>query len=122
MLAWEGFSRAKAASYAEAALISDVCKLSAGFAEPEKSSIRNEGTGYPACCDCSMAGASGRSYGRSGSIHLNGLNRMAVGLHASDDANRDLHSLLLQALNACGMQGRRLLAAQSTIPDSSGSW
>jgi hypothetical protein len=46
MLAWEGFNRAKAASHAEAALISDVYKLSAGFAEPEKSSIRNEVMGY----------------------------------------------------------------------------
>jgi len=42
MLAWEGFNRAKAASYAEAARIGNVYNLSAGFADPEKSSIRNE--------------------------------------------------------------------------------
>lgn len=42
MLAWEGFNRAKVASYAEAAVIGDVYNLSAGFADPEKSSIRNE--------------------------------------------------------------------------------
>ena len=46
MLAWEGFNRAKAASYAEAALIGDVYNLSAGFADPEKSAIRNEIFGY----------------------------------------------------------------------------
>jgi hypothetical protein len=34
-------NRAKVASYAEAALIGDVYNLSAGFADPEKSSIRN---------------------------------------------------------------------------------
>jgi hypothetical protein len=39
MLAWEGFNRAKAASYAEAARIGDVYNLSAGFADPEKSSM-----------------------------------------------------------------------------------
>ena len=42
MLAWEGFNRANAASYAEATVIGDVYHLSAGFADPEKSSIRNE--------------------------------------------------------------------------------
>ena len=45
MLAWEGFNRAKAASYAEAARIGNVYNLSAGFADPEKSSIRNEISG-----------------------------------------------------------------------------
>jgi hypothetical protein len=42
MLALEGFNKAKAASYAEAARIGDLYNLSAGFADPEKSSIRNE--------------------------------------------------------------------------------
>src|SRR5215472_14902937 len=46
MLAWEGFNRAKAASYAEAALIGDVYNLSGGFADPERSPIRNEIFGY----------------------------------------------------------------------------
>ena len=42
MLAWEGLNTAKAASYAEAARIGDVYNLSAGFADRERSSIRNE--------------------------------------------------------------------------------
>jgi hypothetical protein len=42
MLAWEGFNRAKAASYAESALIGDVYNLSAGFTDREKSSIKSE--------------------------------------------------------------------------------
>jgi len=46
MLAWEGFNRAKAASYAEAALIGNVYHLSAGFPEPERSSIGNQIMGY----------------------------------------------------------------------------
>jgi ABC-type branched-subunit amino acid transport system permease subunit len=41
---------------------------------------------------------------------------MAVGLHASDDANRDPHSLLLQAHERLwDTRQERLLAAQSTI-------
>ena len=35
MLAWEGFNRANAASYAEATVIGDVYHLSAGFADPK---------------------------------------------------------------------------------------
>ena len=46
MLAWEGFNKAKAASYAEAAQVGDVYNLSLGFADREKSSIRNEIFGY----------------------------------------------------------------------------
>ena len=40
MLAWEGFNKAKAASYAEAALVGDVYNVSAGLADPTMSSAR----------------------------------------------------------------------------------
>jgi hypothetical protein len=51
------------------------------------------------------------------SVYLNGLNRTALGLHASGEANRDLHSLLLQATeHLWDARQERLLAAQSTIP------
>jgi ABC-type branched-subunit amino acid transport system permease subunit len=51
------------------------------------------------------------------SVNLDGLNRMALGKHASDEANRDLHSLLLQATERLwDARQERLLAAQSTIP------
>src|ERR1700723_705486 len=46
MLAWESFNKAKAASYTEAALVEDVYNLSAGYADPQKSSIRNAVLGY----------------------------------------------------------------------------
>ena len=42
MLAWEGFNKAKAASYAEAARIGEVYNLSTGFPDPEKASIQNQ--------------------------------------------------------------------------------
>src|SRR3977135_4059744 len=66
MLAWEGYNRAKAASYAEATLIGDVYNLSAGFADPEKSSIRNEILGYARRVATVEWPAGGRTHGRSG--------------------------------------------------------
>src|SRR6516164_8513529 len=98
MLAWEGFNRAKAASYAEAARIGDVYNLSAGFAGAENASIRNEVIGYARRVVTVEwpEQAEGRMVEQD-SVNLDGLNRMALGKHASDEADRDLHSLLLQA-------------------------
>ena len=66
MLAWEGFNRAKAASYAEATLIGDVYNLSAGFADPRKVVDPKRDRVCATCCDCRMAGTGGRTPGRSG--------------------------------------------------------
>ena len=51
------------------------------------------------------------------SIHLNGLNKMALTLHPSGQADGDLHSLLIQAVERLwDARQERLLAAQTTIP------
>ena len=119
MLAFEGFNKAKAASYAEAARIGDLYNLSAGFADPEKSSIRNEifeytrrvvNVEWP-------AQAEGRMVDED-SIYLNRLNKMTFALHPSGQADSGLHSLLLQAIERLwDARQERLLAAQTTIPD-----
>ena len=119
MLAWEGFNRAKGASYAEAARIGNVYNLSAGFADPEKSSIRNELFGYARRVVTVEwpAQAEGRMVDQD-SIYLNGLNKMALALHPSGQADGDLHALLLQAIERLwDARQERLLAAQTTIPD-----
>lgn len=119
MLAWDGFNRAKAASYNEAALVEDVYNLSAGFDAPVKSAIRNDILGYvrrivtiewPQQAEGQMVDQDSR--------YLNALNELAIGLHPSSLADSDLHSLLLQTMQRLSdaRQGR-LLAAQSTIPD-----
>jgi hypothetical protein len=115
MLAWEGFNKAKAASYAEAAVIGDVYNLSAGFADPEKSRIRNAIYEYARRVVTVEwpAQAEGRMVDQD-SIHLNGLNTMALALHADGE----LHSLLLQATERLwDARQERLLAAQTTIPE-----
>jgi hypothetical protein len=119
MLAWDGFNRAKAASYAEAALIGDVYNLSAGFAEPERSSIRNEVLGYARRVVTVEwpEQAEGRAIDQD-SVYLSGLNRVAFGLHPSGQADGYLHSLLLQAIERLwDARQERLLAAESTIPN-----
>jgi hypothetical protein len=119
MLAWEGFNRAKAASYSEAALIGDVYNLSAGFADPQKSSIRNEIRGYARHVVTVEwpAQAEGRMVDED-SIHLNALNKMALVLQRSGQAEGDLHLVLLQATERLwDARQERLLAAQTTIPD-----
>ena len=118
-LAWEGFNRAKAASYAEAALIGDVYNLSAGFADPERSPIRNEIFGYARHVVTVEwpAQAEGRMVDQD-SIHLNGLNTMALALHPSGQVDGNLHSLLLQAIERLwDARQERLLTAQTTIPE-----
>jgi hypothetical protein len=55
------------------------------------------------------------------SIYLNGLNKMALALHPSGQADGDLSSLLLQAIERLwDARQERLLAAQTTIPDKPG--
>ncbi len=46
MLAWQHFNDAKAASYAEAGSVLDVYNASLGFADPEKSAMRDAIMGY----------------------------------------------------------------------------
>jgi Protein of unknown function (DUF4239) len=119
MLAWEGFNRAKSASYVEAALIGDVYNLSAGFSDPERSSIRNEILGYAQHVVNTEwpQQAEGRVVGQN-SVYLSALNETALSRRPSDQADYDLDSLLLQTIMRLwdARQGR-LLAAQSTIPD-----
>lgn len=119
MLAWEGYNRAKAASYAEAALVGNIYNLSAGLADPEKSSMRNEIAGYARRVVTVEwpAQAEGRTVDM-GSVYLDGLNQMALTPHPSAQADGDLQSLLLQTIERLwDARQERLLAAQTTIPD-----
>ena len=119
MLALEGFNRAKAASYAEAALIEDIYNLSAGFVDPEKSSIQNEIIGYVQRVVTVEwpAQAEGRMVDQD-SVYLNGLNRRALALRPPSQADGDLRALLLQASERLwDARQNRLVAAQTIIPN-----
>ena len=124
MLALEGFNRAKVASYAEAALIGNVYHLSAGFPEPERSSIGNQVMGYARHVVTVEwpEQAEGRTVDQ-GSVYLEGLNKMVLGIRPSDQTDREVHSLLLQAIERYGTHGRRgCLPHSPRFRTSSGSW
>jgi hypothetical protein len=119
MLAWEGFNRAKAATYAEAALIGDVYNVSAGLPDPEKSLIRDAIVGYVRRVVTVEWPAQAEGQGvEQDSIYLDRLNRMAFDLHPSGTVDGDLHALFLRSLERLwNARQERLLAAESSIPD-----
>jgi hypothetical protein len=118
MLAWEGYNRAKAASYAEAALIGDVYNVSAGLVDPEKSSVRDDIIGYArhvVTVEWPMQ-AEGKTVNES-SVYLDRLNTTTLAPRAGA-TDGDLHSLLLQLVaRVWDARQERLLAAQTSIPD-----
>src|SRR6267378_537879 len=94
MLAWEHFNKAKAASYAEAALVLDVYNVSVGFAGPEMVSMREGIIGYlEAVVRVEWpAQAEGRVVDR-GRGYLEKLNRITIGLKPSSVADGNLHAM-----------------------------
>ena len=119
MLAWEGYNKAKAASYAEAAVIGDVYNLSAGFPEPGRSSMRDDIVDYVRRVVTVEwpEQAEGRTVAQE-STYLDKLNTMALDPHLSSMADSGLHSILLESLERLwDARQERLLAAQTTIPD-----
>jgi hypothetical protein len=118
MLALEGFNKAKAASYAEAAVVRDVYNVSLGFADPEASLMRDDIIGYvqtvvrvewPAQAEGRIVDA--------GAAYLQRLNRIVIGLNPSGVANGNLQAQLLQSLvRLSDARQERLLAAETTIP------
>jgi hypothetical protein len=117
MLAWDGFNKAKAASYAEASSVLDVYNAAVGFADPEMSSMRDI-IGYLETVVRIEwpAQAEDRIVDR-GAADLEKLNRIAIGLKPSGVADGNLHALLLQSLTRLrDARQQRLLAAETTIP------
>jgi hypothetical protein len=118
MLAWQHFNEAKAASYAEAGCALDVYNASVGFADPEKSEMRDDILGYlEAVVEVEWpAQARGLTVDR-GSAYLHQLNAVALGLKPSGVADGNRQALLLQSLTRLwDARQSRLLAADTTIP------
>ena len=115
MLAWEGFNKAKAAAYAEAATVLDVFNASVGLGGPETSQMRDAIIGYLETVVRVEwpAQAEGVVVDR-GKTYLEKLNTLAIGLKPSSVAEGNLHAQLLQSL--ARLQDARLLAAETTIP------
>jgi hypothetical protein len=118
MLAWEGFNKAKAAAYAEAATVLDVYYASVGLAGPERPVMRDDIVGYLETVVRVEwpAQAEGRIVDR-GTAYLEKLNTTAIGLKPSTVAEGNMHAALLQSLTRLwDARHDRLLAAETTIP------
>jgi hypothetical protein len=118
MLAWEGFNKAKAAAYAEAATVLDVYHASVGLADPERPVMRDDIVGYLETVVRVEwpAQAEGRIVDR-GMAYLEKLNMTAIGLKPSTVADGNMHAALLQSLTRLwDARHERLLAAETTIP------
>ena len=118
MLAWEGFNKAKAASYSEAALVLDVVQMADGLAEPARAKLLDDMNRYTRAVIAIEwpAQAEGRVV-RAGDRYLDDLQGLAIGLKPSSQADANFHALLLQSLMRLrDARQERLLAAESTIP------
>jgi hypothetical protein len=118
MLAWDGFNKAKAAAYAEAATVLDVYNTSLGLAGPETSAMHDDIVGYLETVVRVEwpAQAEGVVVDR-GSTYLQRLNTLATGLRPTNVADGNLHAQLLRSLaRLWDARQQRLLAAETTIP------
>jgi hypothetical protein len=118
MLAWEGFNRAKAAAYAEAAAVLDVYNAAIGLTGPQASQMRDAVIGYLETVVRVEwpAQAEGLVVDR-GKAFLEKLNTLAIGVKPSGVADGNLHAQLLQSLaRLSDARQQRLLAAETTIP------
>jgi Protein of unknown function (DUF4239) len=118
MVAWEGFNRAKAASYAEAAIIADVYNATKGSDVPQMAQMRDDIVGYiETVVEIEWpAQAAGRSVD-AGAAYLKKLNLVAAALRPLDIAGGNWHAQLLDSLRRLSdARHERRLAAETTIP------
>lgn len=118
MLAWEGFNKAKAASYSEAALVLDVVQMADGLAEPARGKLLDDMNRYTRAVIAVEWPAQAEGHVvRAGDRYLDDLQGLAIGLKPSSQADANFHALLLQSLMRLrDARQERLLAAESTIP------
>jgi hypothetical protein len=123
MLAWDGFNRAKAAAYTEAAAVLDVYNAAIGLTGPQASQMPNAIIGYLETVVRVEwpAQAEGQTVDR-GKAFLEKLNTLAIGLKPAGVADGNLHAQLLQSLarlsdaRGQGEGGRRRAVALLTSP------
>ncbi len=99
MVVWEHYNAAKATSYAEAGFVRDVYNVSLGFADPERSLLRDGILGYVETVVRIEWPAQAKGVGvANNSLWLNKLNAIAAGLKPSGAADGNRQTMLLQSL------------------------
>src|SRR6516164_7448395 len=118
MLAWDGFNKAKAASHLEAVLVLDVIAAADGLAEPAKANLIDNMTRYTRAVIAIEWPAQAEGHvARAGDTFLDDVQRLVVSLKPADQADTNIHALLLSSLTRLrDARQERLLAAETTIP------
>jgi hypothetical protein len=117
-VAWEGFNKAKATSYAEAAAVHDVYDSALGFGDPSAASIRQTVIAYAREVIATEwpAQADGRFVDDAAPM-LDAITSKAMALRLAGAAEANQHALLLQSVQHLrDARQDRQLAAESTIP------
>ncbi|HUB14955.1 MAG TPA: DUF4239 domain-containing protein [Acetobacteraceae bacterium] len=117
-LAWDGFNKAKAATYTEAVQVMDVLAVVSNFSEPTRSSLIGDLNHYVATVIATEwpAQADGRVV-RAADIYIAALNQLVADLKPISQTDTNNHMLLEQALMRLrDARQDRLLAADTTIP------
>jgi hypothetical protein len=117
-LAWDGFNKAKAASHLEAVLVMDVIAAADGLAEPAKANLIDNMTRYTRAVIAIEWPAQAEGHvARAGDTFLDDVQRLVVSLKPADQADTNIHALLLSSLTRLrDARQERLLAAETTIP------
>jgi hypothetical protein len=98
-VAWEGFNKAKAASHSEAALILDVFQVAEGLDEPARAKLIDGLDRYTRTVIATEWPAQAAGHvDRAGDSYLDEMQRLAVGLRPTGQADGNLHAMLLQSL------------------------
>jgi hypothetical protein len=118
MLAWEGFNKAKAASYMEAGQVLDVFQAASGLAEPARTNLIGGLNRYTVAVIATEWPAQAEGHVvRAGDKYFAELDQLAADLAPASQADTSRHMLLLQSLTRLrDARQERLLAAETTIP------
>lgn len=118
MLAWDGFNKAKAASYGEAVAVHDLYDATGGFADPAASAIRDGVLAYARrVITVEWPDQAKGRFTDSAAPLLDTLTRSAMALRLAGAAEANQQALLLQSLQRLrDAREQRQLAAESTIP------
>lgn len=118
MLAWHGFNKAKAASNLEAVLVLDVIETANGLTEPAKANLLDGMKRYTrAVIGIEWPDQAEGHVARAGDRFLDEVQRLAVSLKPTSQADTNLHAMLLGSLTRLrDARQERLLTAETTVP------
>lgn len=118
MLAWDGFNKAKAASYMEAVQVMDVFETAKGLSEPMRTNLINGLNRYTVAVIKTEWPAQAQGHVvRAGDKYVAELDQLVANLRPVSQADTSNYMQLVQSLTRLrdARQGR-LLAADTTIP------